>query len=214
MIQTWEVRWFLQDRAGTRALAKSLFGNRQSSDATSRRDWYSAPINPNCGIKLREGELQAKFLLEDHGLQAFHSAKGVVQQWQRWSLPISNQPVPDNALLERSGWVGVDKRRWLKFFRLEDDQVRGVQSAGEGHCQVEWTEISCLGRQTQSLGLEVQHRADGVPVLQAVASELFRDCPAAAQLQETLSMAYPAWLAERVHRSDARSSQQAPRGGC
>lgn len=193
MLRTWEVRWFFRVEV---PLGAGLgLGGLDRSDW--RRDWYATPVNPACGIKLREGQLQPKLLERDRGLQSLGPVRGRVQQWAKWSLAMPESDAPDESLLAGTGWLAVDKRRVLRYYRCDPDGITAVDDIEEADCQVEWTQVRLAGETWWTLGFEAFPGAYGEAVLRRVAESVLSDSHGSGQLNESRCQAYPAWLVER-----------------
>jgi len=192
MLRTWEVRWFFRsDPAPVRRL-----GLADLESVGWRRDWYAAPVNPACGIKIREGQLQPKLRVRNPGELSLGPVRGKVEQWEKWSLALPEDEAPEAALLAATGWVAVDKRRRLRFFRRGNDGLEVVGEAEWAHCQLEWAEVRTGGEHWWTLGLEAAGEDGGRRALEAVAAHALEPGDIAGSINAACSLSYPAWLAE------------------
>ena len=64
MLRTCEIRWFFDQPPVDLERIIS-----PETEVQERTDWYLMPANPECGIKLREGNLEMKLRCASYGLR-------------------------------------------------------------------------------------------------------------------------------------------------
>jgi len=192
MLRTCEVRWFFS----AVPFERSLIMPEAVAWLPPRTDWYAAPVNPKCGVKVREAALEPKLLLQDDGPRTVGLASGRLQHWAKWSLAFPAGDSPSADLLSATDWIPVEKRRCLRFFRCKNGRMAEVDSADGAHCQLEWTEATIADTKCWTIGLESSAGGDLKQVLLSVAERVLRDVPSEAPLGVEHSYSYPAWLAK------------------
>jgi hypothetical protein len=186
---TVEVRWFL--RAGSADRPAIL---DSGSGASTRTDWY-APSGIRSGIKLREGNLEPKLLLKDHGPREVAGVVGRIQSWQKWTYSADAAGHPPDAVLARSGWIPVTKRRELVAFEIADGEPTLAPNWPDSGCHFEWTEVSVGHSDWLTVGFEAFGRGiDLEEVLVETAQIVVPDLPVAPSLREDDSYSYAEWL--------------------
>ena len=115
MFETVEMRWFFHDCPLDSACHFHLHTELQE-----RTDWYSMPCNPLCGIKVREGKLEAKLRAATLGVRTFSPLVGHLEAWRKWSLEFAADDHPAEADLQTVNWLAVNKRRQLRRFEVSD----------------------------------------------------------------------------------------------
>jgi hypothetical protein len=125
-----------------------------------REDRYlRLPDTRALGIKLREGRIEVKQRVRNHGLVRFHErAAGIVEHWRKWSFQLAPGygALPGMALPAAS-WVPVRKERLLTTYRLTADQtvvpVSSPQPLRRG-CEMELTAVHAAGQDWWTLAFE------------------------------------------------------------
>jgi len=175
--RTVEVRWFLP---GPLPGAIRAWFARLGPEAEPERrtDRYLAPAGDALGVKLREGQVEAKRREGPAGRLAVGTSEAPIEAWVKWSFPLA-----DGVDSPDDGWIEVAKVRWQR--RVE---------AGGGTCTVEISEIEVAGDVWGAVCLEASgpdpeaQRA----ALDAASAWLARsDAP---DLPASAAMGYPAWL--------------------
>jgi hypothetical protein len=192
MFDTLEMRWFF-DRLPL-DLSRPL---SEHVEVQERTDWYCMPCNPRCGIKVREGKLEAKLQTGSLGLRQFPPLAGKLEVWSKWSLDFPPGAPPATAGLLAVGWLPVTKRRHLERFELEGIDVRTTNSRPENGCEFEMTELTVESRRYWTVGFEAVGRAD---LLEQNLERTVRFIIARDGLNEafscTNSFGYAQWLAQ------------------
>ena len=85
--------------------------------ATPRVDWYAMPSDHGCGIKIREGRLEAKLQVADLGERQFANVVGRLDAWKKWSSLLPSDDVPPNELLDETNWIAVSKVRSIRLIK-------------------------------------------------------------------------------------------------
>jgi hypothetical protein len=171
-----------------------------------RKDHYL--VFPGCdsvSVKLRDGmDLEIKAITAFP--RSFHLDSGIggrADQWVKYSIKRSEVGTLDNLLAENR-WVTVQKRRYLRRFSAESDDITEVSvSKGaflKAGCNVELTEVKVDSTLPYwlSLGLEAWGPpSDNEWTLFAVLSRFFHSLGPfpICQLTGRDSLSYPAWLA-------------------
>lgn len=192
MLHTLEVRWFFPPSACERPRCFA------DSGGTTRTDWYAPVGDPGCGIKFREGQLEPKLRTRERGDWRFAAAaEGHVEEWSKWSLTFPDEDGPGEHLLRETGWIAVEKTRYLAQFILRDGQPHQVQKAppeGQTVCGFEWTDVIVAGKRWSTIGLEASGPiAEAEQLLRVTAGLVLKDVPPGL-LSLASSCGYPAWL--------------------
>jgi hypothetical protein len=228
--QTLEVRWLLPGQLDT-AVA-GWFG-RFRAETETRQDTYL--VNPESGglsVKIRGGRaLEMKMCHGTAGmLEVPGRARGRIQAWQKWSLPVG--PISRDGAAP-DGWTVIGKTRRISRFRLAGEgiiagapgqapgapgQAPGAPGrapgapgrapgapgrAGEPRCTVELTEVYARDETWWSLGFEAAGPADLVRrALEGTAALIFaRALPSGAELGLGDCRSYAEWLSRTICRS-------------
>ena len=149
MFVTVEMRWFFQDRPLDEA---SHF--HEHTELQERTDWYSMPCNPLCGIKVREGKLEAKLRSATLGVRTISPLAGHLEAWRKWSLDFAANDHPSEADLQTANWLAVGKRRQLRRFEVNNAGVRPTRTRPENGCEFEMTELMIQGQTFWTVGFE------------------------------------------------------------
>lgn len=208
MYATVEVRWFM---AGPVPPEVSDWFHRdqpKSFAEPERVDYYLNISNSDSlGIKLRHGRIEVKQRYRELGLVQLHrKAKGLVEQWQKWSFSLvgagydlSRQPEPAGA------WLAVKKERLLRTYRLTANwQVvpASLDASGPG-CDLELAQVTVGEERWWSLcfeafGEEVKLEQN----LLLVASHVLETTRPPVLAAEH-SFGYPRWLQEVAGPGDS-----------
>ena len=189
-VETVEVRWF--SPASTAVRPGVL---QQAINPTTRTDWY-APSDTRSGIKLREGNLESKILLRNHGSRDIAGVVGRIQSWRKWVYSSSGAEQPSGSVLADADWIAVTKRRWLLPFGFDHGVPVRTETWPASGCHFEWTEISVRGTSWLTVGFEAfgtDIDLDGA--LLSTAGIVIPHLPADLALGVSNSSSYPEWLA-------------------
>jgi hypothetical protein len=153
------------------------------------------------GIKWREGKIEVKQRLHQHGVVNPHQqVSGLMEQWHKWSFPLaatSTDPMPDS--LAESFWVAVKKVRTLCKYEVTSGRAVLHVPAGdlpEQGGQVELTRLTVQGSEWWTVGLEAWGKeTDMRGNLHLLMERVFADSePPVFQADDSYS--YPQWLAQ------------------
>lgn len=201
MYPTVEVRWFMPGPAP--AEVSDWFHREQpkSFAEPERVDSYlRISDTDSLGIKLRQGRIEVKQRTRQLGLVQLHrQAKGLVEQWRKWSFSLvgagydlSQQPEPAGA------WLAVKKERLLRTYRLTANwQVApaALDASGPG-CDMELAQVTVGEKVYWSLCFEAfGEEAKLEQNLLLVASHVL-ETTRPPRLPAERSFGYPRWLQE------------------
>ena len=188
---TLETRWFFPQPP------IELAAWPAESISAERTDWYAVPCHPGTGVKFREGNFEAKLLIEDHGVRELAGTLALVQTWQKWSAGLQDAELPAESVLANTGWVAVIKQRHMWCFEVADGAAQQVSDRVSAGCEFEWTQISVQEQSWWTVGLEAIGEAEALDEnLRLVAEHVFAGRDTADQFTADRSMGYPAWLGQ------------------
>jgi hypothetical protein len=145
-----EIKWFFADKPCD---VTQVFESLPCPE--ERTDWYAFPCHEHCGVKMREGKLEVKLLLEDCGDYGCGFIQGRLQRWGKWSVPWDADDAPPEPLLKTTGWVAVNKVRYQQAFMVTDDGICKADDDRPGsRCQLEWTALTVKDQHWWSIGVE------------------------------------------------------------
>lgn len=156
---TLEVRWFCQGAIPEQVREWFACSDPPPLHEPLRVDYYlRLQRSEALGIKLREGSLEIKQRLRQHGNLRFHRCvTGAIEQWRKWSLPLAaTQDGLAEVLVPKSSWMGVRKERMLRSYRC-DAEGQVVATPGgyaDRGCHVELTSIQAGGSLWWTLACE------------------------------------------------------------
>lgn len=158
MWHTFEMRWFF---------AEPPLDIAQHFDASAaaphRTDWYAVPCDPRCGIKLREGRLETKLRVGTHGVRTFREISGHLESWQKWALAFGPGDCPAEQTLAKSGWLAVQKRRFLRHFEVTPGRVIETEQRPTNGCEFELTELKVQQQRWWTVAFEAVGPVDHLP---------------------------------------------------
>jgi hypothetical protein len=152
------MRWFFTDMPLD--VSKHF---EQNTELQSRTDWYASPVSPRCGIKLREGKLETKFLERDHGIHRLGDFRGRLESYKKWSLQFALDDQPGEEELSGAMWIAVEKRRRLQRFSVAADGVHSVDERPENGCEFEMTELTVHQQTFWTVGFEAVGEVESLP---------------------------------------------------
>ncbi len=200
MFPSIEVRWFHEGTIPPEVLEWFQQSEHKPEEQPSRVDYYLRHTHQgSLGIKLREGRVEIKQRQRQYGVVRFHQrVAGMVENWRKWSFELSEAGRDlSSAAVPASSWIGVEKERTLRRYRLTGDNEIVAVSVGEGSgqtCSLELTSIHVEGAEWWSLGFEAfdDEVADEGSLL-LVAKQVLTACQPPA-LRARDSHGYPKWL--------------------
>ncbi len=123
MFPSLEVRWFSPGALPDPIWQWYVTGGIPEEEG-QRTDHYLSGVDNTLGIKLREGMVEVKQRIGEHGLVQFAPhISGRVEGWHKWSFPLADGAIPEVSQDLSRGWVPLQKKRWLKVFVFD----QGVQ---------------------------------------------------------------------------------------
>jgi hypothetical protein len=201
LLDSLEVRWFLEPESPTAAALSRWFGATEPEG--KRTDHYLLTGRDDFGFKARIQEnqpvkVEAKYLVGSHGaVQVAPDESGKLEHWRKISLALD-----DPRLKQQGSWLPIDKRRLLRKFAFERGTASEVpgNSFPDAGCNIELTELryqalaSGKSRLLWTFGFEAfGPETRLLDVLQA-ACRAALDKGLKLDVSEHLSMSYPEWL--------------------
>ena len=178
--RTAEARWFQRGEvpADVRAWFDAL---GPAVEPESRTDRYLAPASAALGVKLREGQLEAKRRTGTGAPLAVGRSEASVEGWAKWSFELAAAPEPAAELAAAdAGWVAVRKTRWQRHREACALELARVEVGGEP-----WWSV-CL----EATGPDGDARRDAL----AQAAREWLGAEGAPALPASDAQGYPAWL--------------------
>ncbi len=206
-----EIRWFIPGRIPREIMQWFLQSNHPLSPSGRTDTYLIFPHAVTSGVKFRENSFEIKSLVKNHGPMEFgHGIVGTMESWEKWSLGGKSIPkLMEDARRDESAWIEVKKKRILRTFGTESDEVteldpvKEVQTPPEG-CYAELTEVEIRNNLFWTIGLEsFSHRKAHRTHLNRAADFLFngdhtKNLQLGSFLHQKNSLAYPAFLQIRV----------------
>ncbi len=178
--RTHEVRWFWRGPISD-AVEAWFAALGPAAEVESRTDRYLEPVSDALGVKLREGNVEAKRREGEDGRIAAGPVEAVVERWAKWSFSLVETPVPDD------GWVTVVKTRRQR-----------IRRAPTAACALELATLEVDGGTWTSVCLEAHGPdPDARRAVLAHGARTWLDRPDAPPLPAHTAMSYPAWLRSR-----------------
>ena len=194
MLQTCEIRWFFSEPPVD--LDRIL---SEHTEVQERTDWYIVPANAECGVKLREGSLEMKLRCASYGERNFCDLIGYLEIWKKWSLVFGDEEAaPSLEELAGTGWLDVDKKRYLQRFHVDGERVWVASERPLNGCEFEVTELMVEGHPHWTVGFEavgelIKLESNLATVCQHIATrQAFRQ-----PFTRDNSYGYAQWLAQR-----------------
>ncbi len=163
MYPSYEARWFFSDPPeGLIAWFASRNMVFYGPKAAKRVDHYLLiDGGTNIGIKLREGNIEAKHLVNSLGERQFPELdiKGTVEYWIKWSFTLDGADEQSQDIIKegRPHWIDVAKERMAYIYHFrEDGEMKEAplnEQVPEG-CQVELTRLLIKNQNYHTFGLE------------------------------------------------------------
>ena len=175
--QTLETRWFFPGSIPPEVVAwfHSL-GDVQAQ--LPRTDLYLLGTGESLGVKLREGRVEMKKRIEQHGEVEFTlGVSGRVESWVKWSMAVSGGLLPDFGAAPH--WAAVEKSRQMLYYRLDEmgqvvlSNPGSLPQTGGG---LELTALQVHGQVWWTVGVEVFGKTDNwVDVLLGILVQSFEN---------------------------------------
>lgn len=160
---SYEVRWFFKDAPVFLLEWFEHKGYQFDYKKPSRVDSYLPLMaDQRMGIKLREGNIEAKQLIKSHGPRKFKTIKikGEVQEFIKWSFELDKQDPLSKTILkkQKSNWIAIAKERiGYKYSFNKKGKLLGevdAESSMDEGCQVEFTRIVIKSKIYFTFGFE------------------------------------------------------------
>ena len=209
MFTTAEVRWFFEGPL-PEEVKQWFCRSSLALNPAPREDHYLLfPAALGLGLKLREGRLEIKHLVESLRVRTFMAdVAGTVQVWKKDAY---GEPAKEFERLRTSAphlWIAVRKERTLRRFSLEDASIGEVPADRvflRDGCNAELTMITVGGSAYWSFNFEAYGNPTRVAdFLQQVAIHVLKDERRPRQFKTNASSAdafsaqhscsYPEWL--------------------
>ncbi|MCB0560692.1 MAG: hypothetical protein H6573_29480 [Lewinellaceae bacterium] len=214
MYPSCEVRWFFStapEQLAAWFASKNMFFDGLSTP--KRVDHYLLVANgKNIGIKLREGNIEAKQLIKVPGEWHFPelNTSGQIEHWIKWSFQLDEADVLSRQIIHegQDKWIAVEKERLGYIYHFQENGANSQVPMGEWvaeGCQVELTRIEIRGKTYQTFGLEafsdsgqmernLKRGAETVFPLLGQWCAKTENSPDGLGFSKACSMSYPAFL--------------------
>ena len=149
MLETIEMRWFFE-----RVPLDAARHFDRHTEVQERTDWYSTPVNPLCGIKVREGKLEAKLRAQAFGIRDLSPLVGYLESWRKWSLDFPAEEYPQETEMRAVDWLPVAKWRQLQRFQVDADTITPTAVRPLNGCEFEMTRLVLAEREFWTVGFE------------------------------------------------------------
>lgn len=155
MQRTAEMRWFFAGPIPALVRAWFLSGGLAADDEP-RTDRYLLFPSTTVGVKFRQGNLEIKPLVEEHGEYRWGGVGGRMQTWVKWSCSAPEVGALRRRIVaSRSLSIAVKKGRAMRTFSCErglrEVEARTWPRAG---CHVELTDLLVGRRRYWTFGFE------------------------------------------------------------
>jgi hypothetical protein len=160
MFPTVEVRWFYRGEVPPEVEAWFQQSAGRVERHPCREDHYLRLTDTHAlGIKLREGRIEIKQRVGEHGVIRFHKrVTGVVENWRKWSFQLAEaRRALTSIAVPTTSWIPVRKERMLRTYRLTvDKRVVPVSTSDVPRqgCEMELTEVHVVGQDWWTLAFE------------------------------------------------------------
>jgi hypothetical protein len=111
------------------------------------------------GIKLRQGRVEVKQRVREHGVFRFHErANGVVEHWRKWSFRLAAAHRALSSInASPASWIRVRKERLLRTYGLTSNGSVVPLPTPEAHhqaCELELTRVEVADQDWWTLAFE------------------------------------------------------------
>lgn len=188
MLETYEVRWFFDSPLPA---FRDWGGTREQ-----RTDWYAQIASETSSVKLRDTNIESKFLL-DQSRARIVSAEVLLQRWTKLSRPVSRDDERQLMDAVRSNWLDIAKDRTVRHYSASGADISRKQAETVEAVQVEWAQVSLRERQkVWTLCLEASTHL-GEESLLRVAAHLFEQTNPDVAMFPT-AQSYPDWIVQQI----------------
>jgi hypothetical protein len=196
---TVEVRWFYPGVAPERVATWFTQDDGATEVQPPRVDRYLRLVGRDgLGIKLREGRIEIKQRHASTSTALASEVVGLVERWTKWGYGLAEEADNDRTAEQDAAWVSVEKRRWVRTYRIADDGAIELTSRSlttpRRECSAELARVEIEGQAWWTLGFEAAgDEATLRTTLETVARHVLADmAPPALDLAH--SYGYPRWL--------------------
>lgn len=213
MQSSYEMRWFCEAIPDAVAQWFESKGLHFSVAHDHRVDHYlPLPAKKAIGVKLREGNVEFKHLIQSTGRRNFANGHitGRIQHWKKWSFELSSADALSKAIIDENkyDWLPIQKERlgWkYKFTKSgrEQGEIDIKEFTQEG-CQVEYTRLVVHNKMWYTFGLESfseagkekQHLRRGAKIAFDAIAQWHKEHPAAPEVRLALAdnLSYPDFI--------------------
>lgn len=204
--KTFEIRWFWTVNDPQKVVQWFCQGHIPSNPEQRTDQYLWLAGCRNCGIKLREGRLEVKSLLEQgESIEILPQLSGHIQTWVKWLPGPEFDQLPSATLNTGDRWLAIRKQRWLRWFGLDAGEIVdcGPEPTGDfPGCQTELTRLSFDGEASQWLSLAIEMPDEDLDLdpqafLLPILTWLFHRQPEfPLDLTDARCGSYPDWLRE------------------
>jgi hypothetical protein len=200
MFPTVEVRWFSTGKIPDEVADWFQRPTGVPGDQQTRVDHYLRfEEGEAVGIKLREGRIEVKQRYRRLGLVHLHErAAGQVDHWRKWGFEVAGGDADPGLLLTpASSWIGIEKERRLRRYRIgRDGRITAVpvlEMCTHG-CDLELTRLAAEGADWWTIGLEAFGEESILRDHLLLAAEFVFGTEGSPVLEADDSASYPEWL--------------------
>ncbi len=212
MFPSLEVRWFYQGALPGEVVDWFHDCEQEPEEQPHRLDYYlRLGTTDSLGIKLREGRIEVKQRVRQHGVaQLGERATGLVEHWRKWSFGLADAGTSfGDILVPVQSWIGVQKQRKLRKYQLAGDDRLLAVGAGEypeRGCAGELTAIRIEEQEWWSLGFEAFGEESSLKeILMLAVGQFLSRKRVPFYFHAEHSYGYPSWLARLEQGADSSS---------
>ena len=134
-------------------------------------------------------------MVKGRGTLCIEDVVGHMEEWAKWSVELPPDDLPPDWILRSTGWVAVEKVRYVRSFSVAEQSVVEVDRRAENGCEFEWTELSVRGQKWWTIGFEALGCEDQLESnMHMVARAALHSMTASVLFRESDSYGYPEWL--------------------
>jgi len=207
MFSTVEVRWFFQGKCTDEVSDwfSTVVGTVESPEIrTDKYLWL--PGMTSLGVKTRGQNLEIKLRIGEYGaVKLGPAAGGQLEQWRKWSFGLDHAPGEMKlARVNDSNWIPIRKQRFLRRYKIKNDQEVIAISLGSlpaAGCEVELTAIELLDQSWWTFAFESFGEESTLVDSLTLLSATILSFGSPPRLPEARSFGYPQWLQRNVNWS-------------
>jgi hypothetical protein len=200
MYATAEIRWFSRGSIPEAVLAWFQDATAGNEPPEARVDQYLlVPDADSLGIKIRQNLLEFKLRTTEIGvIDLRERARGNLEQWQKWSLPLRSSDGEITEFLRPSeNWIGVSKARHLRKYAVvgkTECVAISVDEYTKSGCEVELTVLQVSGQTWWTFAFESFGAKVALNHNLVLTAEHVLNTAGAPLLTPTQSYGYTHWL--------------------